>query len=222
MAGWDWNQYAVGGATRPDSFSGMDPAFAGALQQLFAGAPADVQRQLRVGSGYRSIARQQQLWDASDKSGKMVARPGGSQHNHGRAADLKFLDPAARAYVHANAKQYGLNFPMSYEPWHVELAGARGMKPGQGGTAVASAAPTSAAGAMTSGAPTAAPQLFGDLVAPTPVQTQSIPAGFGEIAASLLQASSAQKQAQAEQEAADAQRKAALFADPGGLWGIYS
>jgi len=82
---------------------------------------------MRVGSGYRSIARQQQLWDASDKSGKMVARPGQSQHNFGRAADLKYLGDEAKTWVHQNAANYGLNFPMSYEPWHIELAGARGM-----------------------------------------------------------------------------------------------
>ena len=36
MAGWDWNQYAVGGATRPDTFSGMNADFSTALQSLFA------------------------------------------------------------------------------------------------------------------------------------------------------------------------------------------
>jgi len=118
---------AVGGATRPDSFSGMDAKFSGALARMIESAPPEVQKQMRIGSGYRSIERQQQLWDASDKSGKMVARPGRSQHNFGRAADLKYLGDDAKAWVHQNAANYGLNFPMSYEPWHIELAGARGM-----------------------------------------------------------------------------------------------
>jgi hypothetical protein len=118
---------AVGGATRPDSFTGMDRRFSAALDQMIAAAPPEVQQQMKIGSGYRSIERQRQLWEASDKSGKMVARPGGSQHKFGRAADLKYLGDEAKSWVHANAADYGLSFPMDYEPWHIELAGARGM-----------------------------------------------------------------------------------------------
>jgi len=117
---------AIGGATRPDSFSGMDKEFYAALAALIAAAPPEIQQQLKVNSGFRSIERQKQLWEQSDKSGKMVARPGRSQHNHGRAADLKFLSPKAKEWVHANAAAHGLTFPMSWEPWHIELAGARG------------------------------------------------------------------------------------------------
>lgn len=128
---FDWSRYATGGAKRPDSFSGMKPQFNAALQQLFMSAPPEYG--LQVGSGYRSIERQRELWNASDKSGRMVARPGGSQHNHGSAADLHAggmrLDkasPEAKQWVHDNAAKYGLSFPMSWEPWHIELAGARG------------------------------------------------------------------------------------------------
>lgn len=131
---FDWSRYATGGAKRPDSFSGMQPQFNAALQQLFTSAPPEYG--LQVGSGFRSIERQRELWNASDKSGRMVARPGGSQHNHGNAADLHAggmrLDkasPAAKQWVHDNAGKYGLSFPMSWEPWHIELAGARGKKP---------------------------------------------------------------------------------------------
>ena len=109
-------------------FSGyqdLDPRFAGALQQLIAGNAG-----ITPFSGYRSIERQRQLFEASDKSGHMVARPGHSQHNFGRAVDLKFADQAARDYAHAKAAELGLNFPMSYEPWHIELAGARDSAPG--------------------------------------------------------------------------------------------
>lgn len=126
---FDWSAYATGGATRPDSFSGMNPDFAAALQRMFESAPPEIRDRLRVSSGYRSVERQRQLWEASDKSGRMVARPGHSQHNHGNAADLRFVDPEARAWVHDNAAQYGLTFPMSYEPRHIELAGARNSAP---------------------------------------------------------------------------------------------
>lgn len=140
--GWDWSPYAVEGATRPDSFTAMQPAFSGALEQMFSAAPPEIRDQLRVGSGYRSPERQAELWqDALKKYGspeaarKWVAPPGNSQHNHGAAADLKYLSDDARAWVRANAEQYGLAFPLSNEPWHIELATAR-----DGG------APTSVAG----------------------------------------------------------------------------
>ena len=130
---FDWTQYAVSGAQRPDSFSGMKPDFSSALERMFQSAPENIRSQLRVMSGYRSPERQQQLWNqALEKYGspeaarKWVAPPGNSQHNHGTAADLRYLDPEALKWAHANAPQYGLAFPLSNENWHIELAGARG------------------------------------------------------------------------------------------------
>lgn len=136
MTPFDWASYAVGGATRPDSFSGMTDDFGAALARMFAEAPPEIQAQLRVGSGYRSPERQGQLWreavakyGSEEEARRWVAPPGRSQHNHGNAADLKFLSPDARAWVHANADRYGLSFPLSNEDWHVELASARGGAP---------------------------------------------------------------------------------------------
>lgn len=133
----DWTQYATGGATRPDSFSGMNPEFSNALAQMFSTAPPEIQAQLRVGSGYRSPERQAQLWEEAlrkygspEAARKWVAPPGNSQHNHGNAADLKYLSPEARAWAHANAAQYGLAFPLDNEDWHIELAAARGGQSG--------------------------------------------------------------------------------------------
>lgn len=130
---FDLTKYATGGATRPDSFSGMNGDFSNALAQMFASAPPEIQAQLQVSSGYRSPERQAQLWaEALKKYGspevarKWVAPPGNSQHNHGNAADLRFLSPDAQAWVHQNAQNYGLSFPLSNENWHIELAGARG------------------------------------------------------------------------------------------------
>lgn len=77
-----------GAAARPDSISGFNPGFTAALEQLYAAAPPEIQKELGITSGYRSKAVQQALWDASDKSGKMVARPGHSKHESGTAADL--------------------------------------------------------------------------------------------------------------------------------------
>jgi hypothetical protein len=123
-----------GGAARSDAISGLNPAFASALTDLFNAAPPEVQAQLGLASAYRSVARQQELWNASDKSGRWVAAPGKSRHNFGEAADLYGfglknagnVSQATRDYVHQNAGNYGLAFPMSYEPWHIQLARSQG------------------------------------------------------------------------------------------------
>ncbi len=56
-----------------------------------------------------------------------AAKPGNSNHGWGVAADLDFASSAARKWVHAHAKEYGLHFPLygsNYkgyqEPWHIE------------------------------------------------------------------------------------------------------
>lgn len=71
-----------------------------------------------VFSGFRSIAEQTILWNRSDKSGRMVARPGSSRHNFGTAADLA---PGTTAAHRALAPAFGMSFPMSYEPWHIQM-----------------------------------------------------------------------------------------------------
>lgn len=125
----------------PEHVTGMDAQFRASLENLFASAPPEIQAQMQLLSGYRSPERQGQLWqEALAKYGspeaarKWVAPPGKSQHNHGRAADLRYADDSAREWAHANAAQFGLSFPLSNEPWHIELATARG-----GGTAPAAA-----------------------------------------------------------------------------------
>lgn len=135
---FDWAAYRMGGALRADSFSGMQGDFRSSLERMFADAPPEIQAELRVNSGYRSPERQAELWaDALEKYGsaaearKWVAPPGNSQHNKGNAADLKYLSPEAKAWVHANAPKYGLAFPLANEPWHVELATARGGAPAE-------------------------------------------------------------------------------------------
>jgi len=129
----DLSQFAIGGATRPDSFSGMNPAFLQALQAMIAAAPPEIQQNLKINSGFRSPERQKQLWEQAlkkygspEKARKWVAPPGRSFHNHGTAADLKFLNDAAKAWVHQNAGNFGLAFPLANEPWHIELHGNRG------------------------------------------------------------------------------------------------
>jgi|CXWK01.1.fsa_nt_gi LAS superfamily LD-carboxypeptidase LdcB len=56
-------RFAVGGATRPDSFTGMQPEFSSALARMFEAAPAETRAATRVGSGYRSEALQAKLFE---------------------------------------------------------------------------------------------------------------------------------------------------------------
>lgn len=128
MSGFDWTPYLVGGGTRPDAMSGLDPRFNSALVQLFQAAPGNIRQNLRATSGYRSNEVQKGLWENALKkygdpeiADNWVARPGQSNHNHGGAVDFKYLDPSAQEWVHQNAGQFGLKFPMKHEPWHIEL-----------------------------------------------------------------------------------------------------
>lgn len=61
-----------------------------------------------------------------------VALPGRSNHQKGTAFDLEYSNDDARKWAHENAAKYGLHFPMSHEPWHVEPIGSR-----DGATAIA-------------------------------------------------------------------------------------
>lgn len=135
MTPFDWSPYLIGGATRPDAISGLDPRMQNALRGFLQAAPQGLQ----IYSAYRSPELQAELYqNALAKYGdeatarKWVAPPGRSQHNHGRAVDLKWngvrLDRAPQHIqdeVKALAVKYGLDVPMEWEPWQVELAGAR-------------------------------------------------------------------------------------------------
>jgi hypothetical protein len=140
----DWSRFAVGGAaSRPDSFTGLRPEFAAAVYQMVqdaheAGIP------LQITSAYRSPELQAQLYNAAppERRGKYVAAPGRSQHNFGTAVDFAvngslIRDPNSpeAQWLAANAARYGLDVPMGWEPWQVELAGARnkgGLPPSDG------------------------------------------------------------------------------------------
>lgn len=54
-----------------------------------------------------------------------VALPGRSNHQKGIAFDLEYANDDAKKWALENASKYGLHFPMSHEPWHVEPVGSR-------------------------------------------------------------------------------------------------
>lgn len=112
---------------------GLNGGFNMSLQAMISAAH-DAGFEVNIGSGFRSHERQQQLWDAAVKkygseeaADDWVARPGHSNHEKGIAADLQFGNAAAREWVHGHARQFGLFFPMDWEPWHIEPLGSRGM-----------------------------------------------------------------------------------------------
>ncbi len=116
----------------------LNSGFQNKLEKMLADLPKELAGQISINSGWRSIERQQQIWqDALRKYGsvaklaKWAAPPGKSQHNEGEAADLGYKSDAARQWAHENASKYGLRFPLGNEDWHVEDAGARDKQMGR-------------------------------------------------------------------------------------------
>jgi hypothetical protein len=145
----DWTQYAVGGAAaRGDSFTSLNPSFRDNLSQMLTAAEQDLgPGALRITSAYRSPELQGQLYEAAlerygspEAARKWVAPPGNSQHNYGTAVDfagadgglLRDASSAEAQWLRANAERFGLAVPMDWEPWQVELAGARDGNRAQG------------------------------------------------------------------------------------------
>lgn len=145
---------------RPGDTMNLDDAFADNLAALIEDAPAHIKDGLGLGSAYRSNERQKVLFENSDKTGRTVAYPAGyekpdgsiargSNHLHGRAVDLTYkgtrLDKApkeVRDWVHQNAANYGLRFPMSYEPWHIEPIKGGTVVPARDGVSARSTMPS--------------------------------------------------------------------------------
>lgn len=122
------------GAQKASNFAGLSAPFATGFYQMIQDAPPDIQREISISSANRTREEQQVLWDRElAKQGgnvaaarKNVAPPGGSNHEHGEAMDIKFASPRARQWMHENAGRYGMHFPLAHEPWHIEpIAGRR-------------------------------------------------------------------------------------------------
>lgn len=136
MAAASLHRVAIGGALRPDALTGLNSGFAGQLAAMVTAAEAALgPGVVKITSAFRSVERQAELFEqavrkygSEAEARKWAAPPGKSNHNAGLAADLEFASPAARAWVHGNAARFGLGFPMSWEPWHIEPANARAMR----------------------------------------------------------------------------------------------
>lgn len=95
---------------------GLKPGFLLRLR-TYAGA---IKTALRVVSGFRTQAQQAYLY--ATKPG-LAAPPGRSLHQLGIAADLS---PQLGGTAKGNpvSRRFGLEYPMSYEPWHIQLMDA--------------------------------------------------------------------------------------------------
>jgi len=151
-------QYLAGGKD-PSHVNNLQEDFAGRLNQMIAASEG----RITINSGYRSEERQAELFAAAvQKYGseaaarKWVAPPGKSNHNHGLAADLGYSGDGEQ-WAHKNAANFGLNFRMSHEPWHIEMLNGQP-------TAVADATgqPLDAAGAPSDRGPPPPPASFAE------------------------------------------------------------
>lgn len=107
--------------------TGLHPLLATAVDRLMAASKGAVY----VVSGYRSHARQSELWQQAlmrygdpEVADDWVAPPGRSMHERGLAVDLGGdVELAARLIESLGLP---LHRPLAHEPWHFELLGARG------------------------------------------------------------------------------------------------
>lgn len=99
----------------PPGTEGLRPFFAARLGCLFSRV-----RGMWIVSGFRTHAEQASLFEQKPE---LAAPPGHSNHELGLAADLGYPDTSAQRAAHAAASSCALEFPVHYEPWHVEPAG---------------------------------------------------------------------------------------------------
>lgn len=110
---------------------GLDYEFLKKLNQMKGAMPPELGG-FSISSGHRSEESQQKIWNEAVKkygseaaARKWAAKPGSSSHQFGLAADLKFGSDKARKWMHEHASEFGLDFRLQNEDWHIEPIGAR-------------------------------------------------------------------------------------------------
>ncbi len=79
---------------------------------------------LRIRSGFRSHAKQKQLYkDYVRGRGHLAARPGYSNHESGRALDIYITDYRVLEWLEKHASEYGFHRTVPGEAWHWEYLG---------------------------------------------------------------------------------------------------
>jgi len=76
--------------------------------------------ELGIRSGFRTFEQQRWLYRLWREGwGSKAARPGHSNHQLGRAADI-YLDQGVFAWLRVNARRFGFRRTVASEPWHWE------------------------------------------------------------------------------------------------------
>ena len=97
----------------------VEVATARAFRKMEAAAARDG-ISLGIRSGFRSHERQQWLYAAWKAGyGNKAARPGYSNHESGRALDIR-LDAETYAWLAAHGRKFGFHQTVRSEPWHWE------------------------------------------------------------------------------------------------------
>ncbi len=109
-----------GSAATNDGWNGLEKNFKVRVLMLGIDFLTATGEKMKLNSAYRSVAYQTKLYnEAKDKS--MVAKPGRSYHNFGRAVDIDMRgNQANRAVQMGLLKKHKLWRPMTKEPWHIE------------------------------------------------------------------------------------------------------
>ena len=77
--------------------------------------------QLRIVSGFRTMAHQQALYRAYRHGrGNLAAVPGQSNHQSGHALDLNTSTPGVLRWLDRNARRFGFRRTVPTEAWHWE------------------------------------------------------------------------------------------------------
>lgn len=106
---------------------GLDPDFRHRYALAVTAIRAELGVSVSIVSAFRSRAHQQRLYDGWIRrlpGYNLAAPPGHSNHERGLAIDIAPNSTPAMRDVFA---RFGLHFPVSGEPWHVEPRSARGL-----------------------------------------------------------------------------------------------
>jgi hypothetical protein len=117
----------LGGGNAGYVSSGDNPEFTARVDRMIADAAKEG---IHIGRGGGFRTRQQQAALYAQKPG-LAAPPGSSLHELGLARDLTF-GPGGEKWAHEHAAEYGMRFPMSYEPWHIQPTEGRRLAAGSG------------------------------------------------------------------------------------------
>ncbi|MCW7071859.1 MAG: phage tail tape measure protein [Methanophagales archaeon] len=98
---------------------GLAPPMTSAVEAFNAAFEQQFGHPLSITSGFRTHEEQAALYAQYGPS--RAARPGTSLHEQGLAVDLAAQSARERAWQLANAPRFGLEAPLSHEPWHFQL-----------------------------------------------------------------------------------------------------